>query len=50
MSHNKTAAAAGFEPLRSTLVAPGFFDPVVRGSLIFSSRQIKTALEIEPNK
>ena len=49
-SPSSVANAADLLPNRSTLVVPGFLEPVVRGSGSLHSLQITIALEIEPNK
>ncbi|CSA48740.1 Uncharacterised protein [Vibrio cholerae] len=36
--------------MRSTLVAPGFCEPTLRGSGRRRTRQINTALEIDPSR
>ena len=46
----KTKAAGSLPPMRKTFVAPGLLEPVLRGSGRVNTRQIKTALDIEPNK
>ena len=48
MSPIKVMIAAVLPALRSTLVAPGFFDPLRRGSSNPINLQVITALEIEP--
>ena len=46
----KTATAAPLPPIRSTLVAPGFPEPLSRGSGNPAMRQTRMALEIEPQR
>ena len=49
-SPNSVMAAAFLPPRRSTLVAPGFLEPSLRGSGRRSIRLTITALENEPSK
>ena len=46
----KVKAAAFLPPMRKTLVAPGFFEPVVLGEGSSMSLQTITAELTEPNK
>ncbi|KXJ41506.1 MAG: hypothetical protein AXA67_05130 [Methylothermaceae bacteria B42] len=50
MSPNSVTIAAFLPPTLSTLVAPGLWEPVVRGSGKPESLQTITALETEPKK
>lgn len=50
MSKISTAAATNLLLMRNTFVAPGFLEPVARGSGKFNNLQSKMALEIEPTK
>ena len=50
ISKNNTVAAASLLLIRKTLVAPGFFEPVVRGSGKPKNLHTNIALEIEPIK
>jgi hypothetical protein len=43
-------AAAFLPPIRRTLVAPGLFEPWVRGSGKSINRQTMMALETEPSR
>lgn len=48
ISPKSTHAAVAFPPMRNILVAPGFFDPDVRGSGKPFKRHIIIALEMDP--
>ena len=50
ISKTNTSAAIYLLLIRNTLVAPGLFDPIERGSGSFNSLHNKIALEIEPTK
>lgn len=50
MSPNKVIIAAFFPPWRSTLVAPGLFEPTPRGSFSPINLQVIMAVEMEPSR
>ena len=50
LSPSRVMAAAFLPPMRSTLVAPGLFEPCVRGSGRPISRQTMIALDIDPSR
>lgn len=50
ISPNNVNPAAFLLPIRSTLVAPGFFDPVLRGSGRLISLQVIMAADTEPSR